>query len=112
MVKAYLISNTCDVFTSIAKVTIHNWRDYSKLLDCDLFDVVRVEWGGKDISLYVDDEGMLKENYGRRVEGYPEPLFGNIIVTGGVDSEGNTLSIPDDIIVSEHIGQIEYKIKG
>jgi hypothetical protein len=48
------------------------------------------------------------------VEGYPEPLFGTIVVTGGVDSDGETLDVPDEITMlnlSEFISQPKYVVK-
>lgn len=78
------------------EVSINNYKDYYEFLDCSLFDIVNVEWNNEHISLFVDDEGMLKpQNMGREVEGYPNPLFGNIVVTGGVDEKGDTLPAPE-----------------
>ena len=91
---------------------INTYKDYYKHLEVSLFDAVRVQWKGKDISVYVDDEGMLKEgNYGRMVMGYPEPLFGNLVIVGGVDSKGDTLPIPEEIKLldlREFISDIKY----
>ena len=55
----------------------------------DTFDVVRCD--GFDI--FVDDEGLLKDsNEFFSVDGYPQPLAGRGLVTGGVDREGETLA--------------------
>ena len=79
-------------------VEISTYKDYYKHLECSTFDVARVEWLGEEISLYIDDEGLFKEgNLGREVKGYPQPLFGNIVICGGVDNKGNTLEVPDCI---------------
>jgi len=97
------------------EVSITNYKDYSKYLECDLFDVVSVEWNSEQISIFVDDEGMMKENFGRRVMGYPDPLFGNMVITGGVDSNGETLPAPEWLTretVNQFIGDIEYRTKG
>ena len=92
-----------------------SYKDYYKLGGFELFDMVRISFAGEELTLVVDDEGMLKSgNFGRDVVGYPQPLFGNIIVTGGVDDEGNTLSIPDTISMLdmiELIGDVKYVTK-
>ncbi|OQX58596.1 MAG: hypothetical protein B5M52_05160 [Helicobacteraceae bacterium 4484_230] len=81
---------------------LEKFEDYYKFLECDRFDVVMIDCKEHRLSLYVDDEGLLKpENYGRHVEGYPEPLFGNIVVTGGVDGEGNTLPLPEELELAD-----------
>jgi hypothetical protein len=98
------------------EVFIDNYKDYYKHLECEMFDVVRVNWNGHDISIFVDDEALLKpRNYGRRVEGYPEALFGNMVICGGVDDEGETLDLPEEftlINVSDFISEVIYVTKG
>jgi len=95
---------------------VDSYKDYYKHLECGTFDVVMVNWRGHDISLYVDDEGLMKaNNYGRTVRGYPNPLFGIIVVAGGVDVEGNTLSVPDEINVDDLsllIDDVAYFVRG
>jgi len=84
------------------EVQVSNYKDYYKLLNAELFDVVAVRWDGVDISIYVDDEGMMKSwNLGRSVRGCPAPLFGNMVFCGGVDSEGNTLDLPKKITIED-----------
>ena len=96
-------------------VDINNYKDYYKHLECSTFDVVRVEWLGEEISIFVDDEGMLKSNnFGRMIKGYPQPLFGNMVICGGVDHNGNTMVIPESIGVlnlNEFIGEIKYQTR-
>ena len=108
------VSKPLEFATSVYKDKVDTYKDYYKHLECGTFDVVRVIWAGQEISLFVDDEGMLKSgNFGRRVEGYPEPLFGTIVVTGGVDEEGETLGVPDEINIMDigkYIGEIEYVV--
>lgn len=102
--------------TSNMLVDIESYKDYYPLLDAELFDVVMVRWKDEDISIFVDDEGMLKEgNFGRYVDGYSQPLFGNIVICGGVDDEGNTLPLPEEFTVfniKEYIGDIQFVTKG
>lgn len=111
-----LLSEPTEFGSILTKVEVESYEDYSKLLKCKYFDVVRVKWNGVDISLFVDDEGMLKGgNLGRIVDGYPNPLFGSIVVTGGTDSLGETLPIPSEvnmIDISNRIGEVEFIIKG
>ena len=96
----------------VYEADIKSYTDYYEHLKCELFDVVMVSWQGESISIFVDDEGLLKSgNVGGKVEGYPEPLFGNMVICGGVDVEGNTLPLPDKFNVMnimQHIGEVEY----
>lgn len=73
------------------EVTIADWKDYSKLLECRYFDVVQLS---KDIDIYIDDEGLMVENpHITRVKGYFQPLAGKLIFTGGIDGRGNTTEL-------------------
>lgn len=59
-----------------------------KLLDVRMIDVV----DKGDYSIYLDDEGLLKDDT-RLTLVIPErnvQLFGNVLILGGVDEEGNT----------------------
>lgn len=95
---------------------IATYKDYYKHLECDTFDVVMVEYKGERLSIYVDDEGMLKSgNLGRDVQGCPQPLFGNLVITGGVDVEGETLGVPSTITwvdVFNMVSEPKYIVKG
>ena len=96
---------------------VEDYKDYYELLECSLFDVVMVEWKGHELSVFIDDEGMLKpKNMGRRVAGMDEPiLFGNIVVTGGVDKGGNTLPLPEELSLLDMMdfsGKIQWITKG
>ena len=82
------------------EVDIGNYKDYYKYIGCDSFDVVRLTWGDINVSIFIDDEGLFKkDNLGRKVFGYPEALFGNMVITGDVDDEGKTLPLPREITV-------------
>lgn len=79
-------------------VDVSNYKDYYKHIDCQCFTVVTVKWAGEVVTLFVDDEGMLKpNNIGRAVRGYPEPLFGNILILGGTTRSGNTKALSEKI---------------
>ena len=112
MINVFKVDNS-PIGLSVSKQTVGDYTDYYKHLECQLFDVVSVEWDGFPISIFVDDEGLFKpNNYGRMVEGYPEPLFGNLVIAGGVDSEGNTLSVPEELSIvdmNEYIGEAVYE---
>ena len=102
-----MVSNTKEV--------VEDYTDYYKYGGFELFDMVRIQFAGEELTLVVDDEGMLKSgNYGREVVGYPEPLFGNFILTGGVDSKGATLPFPSEISlmqVNNMISEVLYVTK-
>ena len=106
-----LVSETSE----LNEVQVNNYKDYCKLLNAKLFDIVMVRWKGVDISIYVDDEGVLKsKNLGRDVKGYPNSLFGNMVICGSVDVRGNTLDLPESITikdVKERISTPLYTIK-
>ena len=88
--------------SELNEVQVNNYKDYRKLLNAELFDIIMVTWKGVDISIYVDSKGMLKsKNLGRDVKGFPEPLFGNMVICGDVDIEGNTLDLPERITIKD-----------
>lgn len=84
--------------------------------DARYFDVVMVEYKGHRLSVFVDDEGMLKGGiFGREICGYPQPIFGNAVIFGDVDAEGETLPIPEELSLSDMIdfsSEIKYITKG
>lgn len=70
-----------------------------KLLDCDVFDIKTVEVGNSTLDLFVDDEGLLKNNSeGCIVHAFCYDPFdvvvGNILILG-YDEEGNTISLTE-----------------
>ena len=97
---------------------IKDYTDYYPLLGEDVraFDVVMVWYKGHRLSVFVDDEGMLKPNiYGRDIEGYPQPIFGNAVIVGDVDSEGNTMDLPVELGLLDMLdfsSEIKYITKG
>ncbi len=94
------------------KETLNSIEDYYKFLDCRIFDMVEIN---KDITLYVDDEGLFKSGNNVsdvKYEDFERKIAGNIIVTGGIDDEGNDLPCKLSIIqVSKLIEQTEYVVK-
>jgi hypothetical protein len=72
---------------------------YYALLECQTFDVINLD---EHISLYVDDEGLFVSNSpisNIEYKNYKNKIAGNIVITGGVDEEGNTKSC--EISISE-----------
>jgi len=98
--------------TLVFKGSIDTYKDYYKYLECSTFDVVRINYKGHDLSIFVDDDGMVKQgNYGRIVFGYDYPLFGAMVLTGGINSLGETLPIPNELTLSdikELISDVRY----
>lgn len=77
---------------------VASYKDYYKLIGCRTFDVVMVEYMGHRLSVFVDDEGLFQSgNLGREISGYPQPIFGNIVITGDVDEMGETLALPEEL---------------
>lgn len=112
--RAYL-SEIVNGLVMNTEIRINDWKDYRKFLNCELFTVVSIDYKGEVLSLFVDDEGLLKPNFGRNIANYPEPLFGNIVICGGVDDEGNTLEVPETITLEEVnniVGEIAYRTNG
>lgn len=72
-----------------------DYKNISKALGCDLFDVVRLN----DCDIYVDDEGLYNNDFFFVIDGIEQPLAGRGLVFGVVDEEGNdtpcTLSVED-----------------
>lgn len=94
------------------KEEITKLDDYYKFLECDMFAVVMPS---ENISLYVDDEGLLQSGNlisQIKYKNFETKLAGNIIITGGVDDEGETLSCELSLIeVSNMISLTEYVVK-
>ena len=66
-----------------------DWRNISKLIDCDLFSCVYIP---KDDSIYVDDEGLYRENQSFfKWSTYDSPLAGKALILGTND-EGESIA--------------------
>lgn len=70
-------------------------------IGCRLVDIVRLDY---DLDMWVDDEGMLVENPDENINQLATRLcalfgplrqciYGNTILTGGADNEGETLGL-------------------
>lgn len=89
-----------DGITIVEEIDIKSYKDYYKYLECDCFDVAMNK--DRTISAFVDDSGLLVSDnpvctYSDL--GFDEPLAGNVVFAGGVDSEGETLPLSEDISV-------------
>ena len=102
-------------FESLQEVDVKSYKDYYELIGCSCFDIVMIEYQGHKLSVYCDDEGMLKSgNFGRVIGSYPNPIFGSIVITGGADEEGNTLGLPDELTmldIYKIIGEVQWVVK-
>lgn len=77
---------------TLEEAVITNYKDYYKHLECRTFDVVSL---GRKMSIFVDDDGLfVTPLFLTMVLGYDQPLAGNLVFAGGVDSDGETLSCP------------------
>lgn len=70
----------------------HNgdYRDIYRHIECDCFSVVGID----DVdSVFIDDEGLLKDEPGPffALAGYPQPLAGRGLILG-CDEEGETIA--------------------
>lgn len=82
-----------------------DYKEIYQHIGCEIFDVVRID---ENNDVYVDDEGLLKlspESKFFFVEGYPQPLAGNGLVTGIDNNTGETIS------TSLTVEQLKSKVK-
>jgi hypothetical protein len=94
MKKALLINV---VEQTITEVGVGHYTDIYKHIgnDCSLFQVP-IEFENLD-SIYVDEEGLLKEVHGGFImEGWSYPLIGNAVIQGS-DDEGDSTDYKSDI---------------
>ena len=104
--RAILVESNKRIIREI--VVTRNYKEYYKLLECDIFDVAMTSINGNNISIFVDDEGLLKS--GNTIVGINElSLAGNLLILGDVDRKGNTLGLPDGIEI-EDIADVIYII--
>jgi hypothetical protein len=100
--KAYLI----DPFTQQVTQVEYNgdYHQIYKLIDCDTFDVARINNQGDGI--FIDDEGLFKEEQMFfKYSSYPNPLAGKGLILG-TDKQGN--SIEPRISLQEAIDSVDF----
>lgn len=90
----------------ITLVDVKSWRDICPLLDARLFDVTRVSLGGRLFTIYVDDEGLLKDNPIPMAfdSGDLRPMLaGNLLIMQSDDAGDNRDLTTDEVeIIHEH----------
>ncbi len=93
--KAYFINAVTKTITEIRLTK--DYRDIQKAIGCDCFTVAGTMRNGD--SLYVDDEGLLKEpeNFFYAPQFYPSPLAGNGVVLGCDMNDGESRDVQMDI---------------
>lgn len=81
-----------------AKEIESNLDTYYSEIGCDCIEIPERCIGGKLFNIICDEEGLFKDNpipsaFGK---GYPEAIFGNLIVCGLTDDNGELTGITDD----------------
>lgn len=86
--KAYLIDPTAQTVSQVEYDG--NYKSIYKLIDCDTFTTVLL--ADDNDAIFVDDEGLLKDEPGPffNLKGYPQPLAGKGLVLGA-DNEGESV---------------------
>ena len=84
--------------------------DYYRLLEVDTIDIVTRKINGKYYDIVCDDEALLKESPIPRVlDKEQKPMiFGNVIIAGVADSEGNMTDLSNEDIfqIMKNLGTI------
>ncbi|NBW21397.1 MAG: DUF3846 domain-containing protein [Caulobacteraceae bacterium] len=78
---------------------VNELEEIYKTLGCDLITITGLRFGGKQLDLILDDEGLLKDRENQRYFKYKlfsQPFAGKGLLVGS-DKEGNCASIPDDV---------------
>lgn len=85
----------------VTEVEANGLEDYYRLMEVDIIDIVTREIGGKFYDIICDDEGLLKEKpIPTMFDSEKQPMiFGNIIIAGLADDEGNMTDLTDEDIV-------------
>jgi len=85
----------------VTEVQASELEDYYRLMEVDIIDIVARKINGKYYDIICDDEGLLKEQPIPTVfDTEKQPmLFGNIIIAGLADEEGNMTDLTDEDIV-------------
>tara|TARA_R100000541_G_scaffold20379_1_gene30215 strand:+ start:189 stop:662 length:474 start_codon:yes stop_codon:yes gene_type:complete len=76
-----------------------DYKSLLEMMECSLLDVVPL---GGDVIMFVDDEGLLKDN--RYFALADVPYAGRAILAGEADEDGNSQSVPITVDqVQEHL---------
>lgn len=76
--------------------------EFYKLLECDLFDIAVRKFDGEYLDIFVDDEGLFKEDKIPSVVTFNgdeivEVIYNNVLIFSN-DGMGNTISLTDEQI--------------
>lgn len=94
-------NNECRVETISYNTNDKNYLNaYYNMLQCDVFDIVRRKIGEHIYDIYVDDEGLMKNNLKPSVltfdgERIVEVIVGNAFVCSH-NEDGDTISLTDE----------------
>lgn len=82
---------------AVREVKVEKLDDYYKFLNCDTFDIANRQVGNSRYDLFVDDEGLFRQNprISAVIDSTQEPaLVGNIIFAKR-DTSGETVGLTD-----------------
>jgi hypothetical protein len=116
--KAYLIDATNPKNNGIKE--INNWEEIAPLLNCDMFDVTKIEFEetGTKLNVYVDDNGVLKDpedivwsafKFDLDEVCLKAILAGNLLIMNSdIDEEGTELDLTEDQIqeIEDHLIEV------
>jgi len=89
---------------TIENVEVGDWRDISKLLQCDVFGSGGYDEGGD--AIYVNDNGLYEESaFWYAPDIYPDPYAGRVLFLG-IDAGGNS---KDAWLDAEDVRDIDHK---
>jgi hypothetical protein len=104
MIKAILLHSKNKTITEV-EIRGGDIQDIYRFLEVDQFEAVGLgEINGVFVSMYVDEEGLLKEAYieedgtkhnmfGMKLKGFPNVIMGNGLIMG-TDEEGESVDSP------------------
>ena len=84
--------------------------DYYKHLGCDCFDIANRRLGDRRFDIFVDDEGLLKDNPTiSAITADNEPMLVGNLIFANHDGQGNTISLSDNDIetIKSHIREVQ-----
>lgn len=84
-------------------------EDFYREIECDTIDIARRNIGGKAFDIFLDDEGLLKDDpqisaVSKEKSGIKPQLVGTLVFTQ-TDGQGNTIdiSLEDTMMITSHI---------
>lgn len=82
----------------VRKVKADTLKEYYRLIECRLIDIIPVSVGQAPFDIILDDEGLLSSDpipSGVSDKG-KHSLFGNLIICGACDDEGRETDLSED----------------